>query len=158
MCYANSCCFCMSLRSGCIAISLFSIFSAGLNIDFIISILTDYKVARVKYLFPVTDINVLLQLVPEFLMIIAAIFLFIYTIAHITFFVFLYVILAGSLMLYVLGFSIFSTIMRSNMIVNESKMYLIAYWIYVAFSFVTTIYFLYIALSYYKFNLESRRG
>ncbi|XP_064545122.1 uncharacterized protein LOC135433091 isoform X2 [Drosophila montana] len=52
MCYANSCCFCMSLRSGCIAISLFSIFSAGLNIDFIISILTDYKVARVKYLFP----------------------------------------------------------------------------------------------------------
>ncbi|XP_030568667.1 uncharacterized protein LOC115768257 isoform X3 [Drosophila novamexicana] len=77
----------------------------------------------------------MLQLVPEFLMIIAGIMLFIYTLAPITALVLLYVILAGSLFLYVLAFSIVSTTMGSNMIVNESKMHLIAYWMYVAFSF-----------------------
>ncbi|XP_030568659.1 uncharacterized protein LOC115768257 isoform X2 [Drosophila novamexicana] len=158
MCYAKSCCYCLSLRSGCIGISLFSIFCSVLNIDFIILILTDYKVARIKYLFPVNDLNVMLQLVPEFLMIIAGIMLFIYTLAPITALVLLYVILAGSLFLYVLAFSIVSTTMGSNMIVNESKMHLIAYWMYVAFSFVSTAYFLYIALSYYKYNLELRRS
>ncbi|KRF85131.1 uncharacterized protein [Drosophila virilis] len=158
MCYAKSCCYCLSLRSGCIAISLYSIFCSVLNIDFIILILTDYKVARIKYLFPVNDLNVMLQLLPEFLMIIAGILLFIYTLAHIAALLLLYVILASSLCLYVLAFSIVSTTMGSNMIVNESKMHLIAYWMYMAFSLVSMVYFMYIAVSYYKYNLDLSRS
>ncbi|KRF85132.1 uncharacterized protein Dvir_GJ25982, isoform C [Drosophila virilis] len=100
----------------------------------------------------------MLQLLPEFLMIIAGILLFIYTLAHIAALLLLYVILASSLCLYVLAFSIVSTTMGSNMIVNESKMHLIAYWMYMAFSLVSMVYFMYIAVSYYKYNLDLSRS
>ncbi|KAL7731858.1 hypothetical protein ACLKA6_017437 [Drosophila palustris] len=91
-----------------------------------------------------------LQLAAEFLMMLASIILLISTFVKLSFLVIIYVVLAIVQALYLLTFSIATCVMKINIIANFSWSACIAYWLWVAFSSGISLYFIYIAISYYK--------
>ncbi|XP_023178222.2 uncharacterized protein LOC111604402 [Drosophila hydei] len=147
MCHARRCCFCLSLRAGCVLISLFSIFSCVLNIDYILWVVDDSRDAKI-YFPEFTNSNVILQMVPEFATFVASVSLFIYAVGYCKFLVLTYVVITVAQISYFVLYSIVSTVMGTNLIVNAGKPHIIAYWLYLPYNLGTSLYFIYIALSY----------
>lgn len=48
--YAESCCYCVPLRMGCMMIALFELFSAVLNLDYISKIVNSKQVQSILIL------------------------------------------------------------------------------------------------------------
>ncbi|XP_060655786.1 uncharacterized protein LOC132791027 isoform X1 [Drosophila nasuta] len=146
---AKRCCYCLNLRTGCVFIALYGILCSGLNIDFIISIINDSPVAETKYVFT-GELTGACQLAAEFLLLFSSIILLISTMVKFSFFVIVYLIIIVTQILYLLVYSIVSCAMKINILANYSKNVCIAYWLWVIFYCLTSLYFIYIAISYYK--------
>ncbi|XP_017122102.1 uncharacterized protein LOC108142623 isoform X2 [Drosophila elegans] len=134
MFWAKKCCFCISLQTGCIIIALLGLFLSGMNIDYTLYLLNSTHTRETQYKFPAEVLYTSLQIIPDCLSVLASCLL-------------IFAIISA---IYLVTFSIVSSLIGSNLIINESFWHNITYWVYVILWLALTLYFMYIIYSYYR--------
>ncbi|XP_017059953.1 uncharacterized protein LOC108100511 [Drosophila ficusphila] len=156
MIVAKKCCFCISLQTGCIFIALLGIFLAGMNIDYILFLLNRTYAREIQYKFPAQVLYTVLQLIPDIISVLAAVFLIFAVISQYLWTFWTALILYVVQAVYLVLFSIISASLGTNLIINESIWHNITYWLYVVFWLALTLYFMFIIYSYYR-ELKERQ-
>ncbi|XP_022218106.2 uncharacterized protein LOC111071207 [Drosophila obscura] len=147
---AKKCCFCMSLQTGCILFAIFELFCAGMNLDYIFNLLNSTISYEAKYTFPAQVTLTILQVVPDVLTAVASFFLLGAIISQ---YLPVFWVPMGLYMVqatYLVVFSLISSAMGKNLIVNQSVWHNVTFWIYVIAWLGMTLYLLYITYSYYR--------
>ncbi|KAH8240045.1 hypothetical protein KR032_010549 [Drosophila birchii] len=135
---AKKCCFCISLKIGCIIFALIGLCLSITNIEYIM-ILHNTHV-----------LHACLQIFAELLSFFASI-LMIFAVLSQYYCIFWTIIVFQVIKLvYLISYSIISTSLGKNVIVNESLVRNIIYWVYIVFTLAKGLYFIYITCSYYR--------
>ncbi|XP_016955849.1 uncharacterized protein LOC108028490 isoform X1 [Drosophila biarmipes] len=147
---AKKCCFCISLQTGCIIIALMGLFLSGMNIDYIMYLLNRTYSRETQYKFPEQILYTCLQLIPDLLSVLASCLLLIAIISQYFWLFWTTLFIQAFQAVYLVSFSIISSTIGFNAIINESFWHNITYWIYVVLWLALTLYFMYVIYSYYR--------
>ncbi|XP_070135806.1 uncharacterized protein [Drosophila bipectinata] len=145
---ARRCCFCLSLQLGCIVIFLFGLFFSVVHIDYVYSLIN--RNDRMGKKFAGKVILSFLQMTPYLLSFVSAFLLFFSILSQYSCLFWTTLVFQAIDALYLLIFSIITSSMGLNIIINEDMTHNILYWAYVILWIVLTAYFMYITYSYYR--------
>ncbi|XP_017122101.1 uncharacterized protein LOC108142623 isoform X1 [Drosophila elegans] len=150
MFWAKKCCFCISLQTGCIIIALLGLFLSGMNIDYTLYLLNSTHTRETQYKFPAEVLYTSLQIIPDCLSVLASCLLIFAIISQYLWLFWITLFFQTLQAIYLVTFSIVSSLIGSNLIINESFWHNITYWVYVILWLALTLYFMYIIYSYYR--------
>ncbi|XP_017034264.1 uncharacterized protein [Drosophila kikkawai] len=154
MILAKKCCFIVSLQIGCIIIAFVGLFLSNMNIDTIMHILNRTYDSETKSRFPAHVFHACLQIFADLLFICASCLLF-YAVLSQCFCLFWVTLVFQVIQpVYLILYSIISSAMGKNVIINISIWHNIIYWVYVVVWLDMTLYFIYITFSYYRYLKE----
>ncbi|KMZ00658.1 uncharacterized protein Dsimw501_GD27621, isoform C [Drosophila simulans] len=125
---------------GCILIALAGIFLAGMNIDYILLCLNRTYFREMQDQFPEQGLYTVIQIVPDFLNILASVMLIFAIISQYGWLFWTTLFFQAFQAVYFLIFSFTSASLGSNLIINESIWHNLA----------MKMYFMYIVYSYYR--------
>ncbi|KRG06547.1 uncharacterized protein LOC116803653 isoform X1 [Drosophila mojavensis] len=153
---ATRCCGCWSLLIGCYLIAFITFVYSVLSIQFVLIFHTDQysgdrKGTRGDYN------SFICFVVPEVILFLASCSLVLYGLFFVLFkrkkfLVFIYVGLVGPHIVYFILMFLITTAIGINMIINRAGDNVHIFWPFCLFRFGTTVYFLYVVISFYKQN------